>query len=280
MGTHPIFESDFDCLTEMKKSRSQGVRQREKAASEGAFTSLFTEYRNELDTKNDTQEQIYKCARDVIIESKRVIFTLQRCARSEEWDVILSEACTRMHEIKTKIVQIRRHLTQWDQHIFQRAYDFGIEEFIEAIGFYWFLKFGCMPSQAEIENEINLKEDGVDNMTIDSTVYVFGLADVAGEIMRFTTSTIDPAVAAKSVKFMRDLSDCYVSLRDKGLIYRTKNMSQKVNTMMSSLTKIEHLCYRMTIRRLEFGEENEQMMKEMLRRDLNAKSVDPGFSEE
>ena len=33
-------------------------------------------------------------------------------------------------------------------------------------------------------------------------------------------------------------------------------------------------------RRLEFGEENEQMMKEMLRRDLNAKTVDPGFSEE
>ena len=58
----------------MKKSRSQGVRQREKAASEGAFTSLFTEYRNELDTKNDTQEQIYKCARDVIIEVFHFLF--------------------------------------------------------------------------------------------------------------------------------------------------------------------------------------------------------------
>ena len=50
--------------------------------------------------------------------------------------------------------------------------------------------------------------------------------------------------------------------------------------MMTSLTKIEHLCYRMKIRQLEFGEENEQMMKEMLRRDLSAKTIDPGFSEE
>ena len=53
----------------MKKSRSQGVRQREKqAAKVGAFTSLFTEYQVELDNRNDTQEEIYKCARDVIIE--------------------------------------------------------------------------------------------------------------------------------------------------------------------------------------------------------------------
>ena len=38
--------------------------------------------------------------------------------------------------------------------------------------------------------EINLPEDGLEEMLIDPTVYVFGLADVAGEIMRFTTSTI------------------------------------------------------------------------------------------
>ena len=45
-----------------------------------------------------------------------------------------------MGEIKLKIVEIRKFLSQWDQYVFQRAYDFGIEEFIEAIGFYWFLK--------------------------------------------------------------------------------------------------------------------------------------------
>ena len=76
----------------------------------------------------------------VTFQSKRVIFTLQRCARSDSWDEILSEAETKMKDIKLKILEIRKYLAQWDQYVFQRAYDFGIEEFIEAIGFYWFLK--------------------------------------------------------------------------------------------------------------------------------------------
>ena len=57
--------------------------------------------------------------------------------------------------------------------------------------------------QAEIENEINLKEDGIDSMTIDSTVYVFGLADVAGEIMRFTTSTIGESELPKQSELFK-----------------------------------------------------------------------------
>ena len=47
-----------------------------------------------------------------------------------------------------------------------------------------------MPSLEEVTREINLTEEGLEDMLIDPTVYVFGLADVAGEIMRFTTSTI------------------------------------------------------------------------------------------
>ena len=91
-----------------------------------------------------------------------------------------------------------------DQFIFQRAYDFGLEEFIEAIGFYWFLAHERMPShgkrifkicpggvfkavfniffKAEIEREINSDEAGVPPLQIDPAVYVFGLADVAGEV--------------------------------------------------------------------------------------------------
>ena len=66
--------------------------------------------------------------------------------------------------------------------------------------------------KAEIENEINLKEDGIDSMTIDSTVYVFGLADVAGEIMRFTTSTIGESELPKP----SELPECKAYIVPKG----------------------------------------------------------------
>ena len=56
-------------------------------------------------------------------------------------------------------------------------------------------------------------------------------------------------------------------------------MNQKVNAMYGSLIKIEQLCYRMTIRKLEFGDD-EKMIKEMIRRDLTAKTQDVGFYED
>ena len=103
--------------------------------------------------------------------------------------------------------------------------------------------------------------------------------------MRFTTSTIDPQVTHKSVNFLRQLHSSYVSLQDKQLIYRTKSMSQKVTTIMQSVTKLEHLCYRIKIRQLEFGDdESSEKIMELLRRDLSERrgggGQDAGFSED
>jgi len=71
-----------------------------------------------------------------------VIFTLQRCSRStvDEWEEIFTEANLKIDTIKKKILEIRTHIGQSDQFMFNRAFDFAIEEFIEAIGFFWFLK--------------------------------------------------------------------------------------------------------------------------------------------
>ena len=71
-----------------------------------------------------------------------MIFTLQRCSRStvDEWEEIFIEANLKIDTIKKKILEIRTHIGQSDQFMFNRAFDFAIEEFIEAIGFFWFLK--------------------------------------------------------------------------------------------------------------------------------------------
>ena len=67
---------------------------------------------------------------------------MQRCSRSavDEWEEIFIEANSKIDNIKKKILEIRTHIGQSDQFMFNRAFDFAIEEFIEAIGFFWFLK--------------------------------------------------------------------------------------------------------------------------------------------
>lgn len=264
-----------------KRQRSQGQRQR--AKNESAFNQLFTEYQAEMDARNDIQERIYKSARDVIIESKRVIFILQRCSRStvDEWEEIFIEANLKIDNIKKKILEIRTHIGQSDQFMFNRAFDFAIEEFIEAIGFYWFLKEGTVPTLSQMENMVNICSEDVTitKLAIDHTTYVFGLADVTGEVMRYVTNKSEPESAKKSLDFLREIYDIFVSIQEKDLIYRSKNMSQKVSAMLTSVKKIEMLCYRMTIRQLEFGDD-EQMLKEMIKRDLSQKTPDVGYFED
>ena len=59
-------------------------------------------------------------------------------------------------------------------------------------------------------------------------------------------------------------------------------MHQKVTVMMQSLTKLEHLAYRIKIRQLEFGDESSDQIMEMLKRDLSERRAgqDAGFSED
>ena len=47
--------------------------------------------------------------------------------------------------------------------------------------------------KAEIEKEINIDEENVPLLQIDPAVYVFGLADVAGEVNNLMQATIDLA---------------------------------------------------------------------------------------
>ena len=45
-----------------------------------AVIQAFRIFQKELDSRNDRNERIVKLSRDITIESKRIIFTLQRCA--------------------------------------------------------------------------------------------------------------------------------------------------------------------------------------------------------
>ena len=49
-------------------------------------------------------------------------------------------------------------------------------------------------------------------------------------------------------------------------------MSQKVSAMLTSVTKIQMLCDRMTTR--------QKMLKEMIKRDLSQKTPDVGYYED
>ena len=115
---------------------------------------LFQSFQTELDSRHDKYERIVKCSRDVTIQSKRLIFLLHRGLDEKSRAKILEEAAGKFVGIKELFKKIATELLYEDCYQFIRAYSPGLQEFIEAYSFWYFLKHGSLVSFEQICNEL------------------------------------------------------------------------------------------------------------------------------
>ncbi|KAK6999831.1 translin-associated protein X [Biomphalaria glabrata] len=100
----------------------------------------FNIFREELDNRNNRYERIVKISRDITIESKRIIFLLQRVTGSEESEKVFAEAKDKILDLnRTKFLELAHELHGQDPYQFVRAYSPGLQEYIEAVTFYHYL---------------------------------------------------------------------------------------------------------------------------------------------
>ena len=118
----------------------------------GPYVEMFQEYRKELDDKYDRHERIVKLSRDCTIHSKRVIFILHRVTgNASEKDKIIVEAEEKLQkDILPRLKSIAQELEGLDSQLYRLAYAPGIEEFIEALTYLEYLKYGRLISLEEI----------------------------------------------------------------------------------------------------------------------------------
>ena len=76
---------------------------------------------------------------------------------------------------------------------------------------------GTVPTLGQMENIVNISSEDstISKLAIDHTTYVFGLADVTGEVMRYVTNKSEPESAKKSLDFLREVYDIFVSIQEK-----------------------------------------------------------------
>ena len=65
---------------------------------------------------------------------------------------------------------------------------------------------------------ISSEDSSIPKLAIDHTTYVFGLADVTGEVMRYVTNKSEPDSAKKSLDFLREMYDIFVSMQEKEMV--------------------------------------------------------------
>lgn len=155
----------------------------------------FQEYANELNDKHDRYERIVKLSRDITIESKRLIFLLHTINKNrEEKEKILEQAKTRLIQLcKGQFAGIAKELKEVDQYQYARAYSAGVQEFIEAFTYYYYISGENIQNWKHFQHQLTYKTDKEDETEqtqdeyyclLQPIEFLLGMADLTGEVMR------------------------------------------------------------------------------------------------
>ncbi|XP_063871348.1 translin-associated protein X-like [Scylla paramamosain] len=220
----------------------------------------FREYSKMLDEKNDKYERIYKTSRDITVRSKRVIFTLHRIpgVTEEVKESLMSSAANELRDIEQTLMKhIAMELRDEDPHQFVYAYTSGIQEYIEALSFHYFLMTGTIISHNDAQKKVtfgNGKEDHADvvplSVLLQPKEYILGIADLTGELMRFCIKCVSTGDFDKCYKICDILKTMHGGFLSLGYI-PAKELYHKMMVFKSSLHKVEEACYSLQLRKSE-----------------------------
>ncbi|XP_064603440.1 translin-associated protein X-like isoform X2 [Liolophura sinensis] len=254
------------------------------------IVQAFYTYQADLDKKHDRYERLVKLSRDVTIESKRVIFLLQRVSGSEDEEAenLLKQAREKLHELRqSKCRLIARELAGEDPYQFLRAYSPGIQEYIEAVTLLHYLQDETLVSLAEVSKDLHFKLEPDDNCDDSGTAvddpeksvsvfvspvdYMLGIADLTGELMRIAINCIgsgDITSPFKLCVFLRTVHRAFMSFENS-----SRELSRKLTVLRQSLKKVETACYTLQVRGSEIPT---HMLIDVLKTDPGPYTADHG----
>lgn len=236
--------------------------------------SLFQSFQMELDSRHDKYERIVKCSRDITIQSKRVIFLLHRGIDEKSRAKTLEEAAGKLVCIKELFKKIATELINEDCYQFIRAYSPGLQEFIEAYSFWYFLKHDSLIRVEQIRKELVFenalentnteevqqpkvdhhpaKDKPVPNSTANKKVfippaeYILGISDLTGELMRLAINSVGQGNFKSPLKICKMLQKIHSEFIMFG--NRLRGLPKKLEVLKNSLKKVESTCYTIHIR--------------------------------
>lgn len=237
-----------------------------------------------LDDRHDRYERIVKISRDITIESKRIIFALHRIQGDEDKPVVMDEAEQRFGNVNKNLWRrLALELRGRDAFQYLRGYTAGLQEYIEALSFYHFLKHKTLIDWKTVQEQLTFEfvphrqetqdlEDSLECVKIEDDVkegegdvkmegekvpmlvlvpetdYVLGLADLTGELMRNAINSVaagDVDVCFSLLTFLQQIDDGFNRL-DKT---QTPNqVNRKLTVLKQSLRKVEMACYNINVR--------------------------------
>ncbi|NWH57235.1 TSNAX protein, partial [Geococcyx californianus] len=237
--------------------------EKENVNPSSALMKSFKSFQQELDTRHDKYERLVKLSRDITIESKRTIFLLHRFISAPNGDDILYDSEVKLDAVRRKIKQVAQELVGEDMYQFHRAISPGLQEYVEAVSFQYFIKTRSLISIEDINKQlIFTTEDREESnmffnprdklpptlsLKVTPVDYLLGVADLTGELMRLCISSVgngDIDTPFELSQFLRQIYDGFTFIGNTG----PYEVSKKLYTLKQSLAKVENACYTLKVR--------------------------------
>uniref|UniRef100_G3UEC6 Translin-associated protein X n=1 Tax=Loxodonta africana TaxID=9785 RepID=G3UEC6_LOXAF len=229
----------------------------------------FKSFQQELDARHDKYERLVKLSRDITVESKRTIFLLHRITSSPIRDVqdVTTSNMTNLAEVEEKeiLLNLAQSLSGHYKHYFFKVGFSGLQEYVEAVSFQYFIKTRSLISMDEINKQLifTTEDNGKENKTPSSDAqdkqfgtwslkvtpvdYLLGVADLTGELMRMCINSVgngDIDTPFEVSQFLRQVYDGFSFIGNTG----PYEVSKKLYTLKQSLAKVENACYALKVR--------------------------------
>ncbi|KAI9591205.1 Translin [Syncephalis fuscata] len=210
----------------------------------------FEVIRATLDTHHDRRERLVKCSRDITVASKRLIFALHRMLAEQSAESITTKTQSSCDDIMKLFKKISDELAHSNFHCYERSITPALEEFIEGMACRVYLTENRLVTLDELRELFEKAE--CQHILLTEMTYLLGLADFTGELMRMAINAIaagERTIALKACNFLRPIVLGFDALMlDRHSVHSLK---QKMETMHTSMDKVERACCSLSIRELE-----------------------------
>ncbi len=174
----------------------------------------FVKLRKEIHDYDAERERLIKQSRDVLKLSKQIIYAVHRDDIKEAEKLI-----KQIEKEKKKLEDISKHSNKME---YEGSYKVAIQEYVEAILFYNFVKTGKL---------VDLK--------VLAEHFVLGLADLPGEMVRKAVFLAGKGEVEKVIKIKDEVDMIYGELLK--FDFRNNDIRRKVDSVKYDLRKLEDL---------------------------------------
>lgn len=180
--------------------------------------------RQRMEKFDNKREILIKKSRDVLKLSKQIIYSVHRSDIVKAGDLIT--------EIKNKLHEMNKIVEENTKLIYSGTFKVTIQEYVEAICYYEFVKNKKIPSHLELG--------------VGGEYYILGLCDLVGELVRKAIthgieSNMDEAMAIKNL-----VEEIYGELLK--FDFKSGELRRKFDSIRYDLNKLEDLIFQLKLK--------------------------------